>query len=232
VGFAIAERSRAAGKQLADHGIRGPPVLRDLPKFDNTTAHTYDTMHTCLHGLLKNVLDAMVLKSGHLFTFREKGQENFPYQDYLQESVTMPSEVNHLPPSLAFYPKKWYALDCMLFLLHEMPLLVSDDMVIRRTKVYDILVHFSNVIYLAHHGRFNEQKLRDCEEAIAEFAEDFRDEFTVEWCTPKFHHFVMHFVHQLKTHGPAYLWDGFIGKTILYTALHFSSYFQYSCVTI
>jgi hypothetical protein len=193
--------------------MRGPPVLRNLPLFDETTSHIADTLHVVCHGLVKDILTVMVERFGKTFTFRGRGEKdkNFPYQDKLQRQLKIPSEINHPPPSFSEYPKKWMALDCLTFLLHEITMLCSDTEVIVDEKIYPIFVHLSNAVYLMHYGRFTPEIREQAEIEVFKFCRLFRDCFTEEYCTYKFHVF-QHFIDMLKEHGPAFLWDAFIGK--------------------
>ena len=196
---------------LNDEGIKGPPALMNLYYFDETSSHVSDTLHVVCHGLVKDMLRPMVKKVGESFSFQKEKQPNFDYQDYLQSSITFPSEYNHQPPSLSLFHTKWKGLDFLFFLLHQVVLLVADDDIISDEKVYPCFVHLSNAIYLLHHGKFDETKRKLAQQEITSFSEKFVDCYTAEYCTNKFHVF-QHFGDLAKIHGPAYLWDAFIGK--------------------
>lgn len=100
----------------------------------------------------------------------------------------------------------------MVFLFHEVALLCSDDAIIQEDALYEILVHLANYMYLLHHGRLNEAKLDEAQEEIDAFAVKSKSLMKEEAGTQKWHH-AQHLVQLARRHGPAFLWDGFIGNT-------------------
>lgn len=192
-------------------GIKGLPIIHSLENFDEVTGHVADHLHVVFHGIVKNMLTPLVRKVGSDISLRGKGEEKFHYSDRLQKSVKIPSEINHAPPSFEDFATKWKALDFMVFLLHEVTLLLSDPEIIEDQRVYPVFLHLSNAIYLLHHGRQDEAKLDEAELEIGKFARRYMEVYGEEYATSLFHKF-QHSVMTARTHGPAFLWDAFKSK--------------------
>jgi len=229
---AIGKRAAAAQARLQDpditiKGIRGPPTLTNLPYFDETTSHISDTLHVICHGIVRDMLKPLLSTRGLNCSLRPKDVLDFTYQEDLRSSLKYPTEINHRPPSFSEFNLKWKGFDFFNFLLHEIVLLLSDEEIISDERIYPIFVHLSNAVYLLHHGNFNDAKRRLAQEELNLFVDEFLLTYTEEYATSKFH-VLQHFPMLAKIHGPAYLWDAFIGKYTFMNISHHVFIFHHS----
>jgi hypothetical protein len=212
----LEEGRTVARKQVRDKkpnykkkGIKGLPVLRNLPGFDENDSHVSDTLHVVAHGVMKNILEVLVNgKRGFGHTFLPESTSTYEVYHELQATMTQVSEADRNTLPLGRY-SEWKALDSFLFLMHSVALLCSDEKLLKTTEIYRCLVHLSNALYLCHHGRLTEELIDQADKEFRLFAFEFKKIFTAEFCTYKFHLLVYHFIKFLRLHGSAFWTDGF-----------------------
>jgi len=201
-------RTRNGDPTYSDEGIMGLPAIHTLERFEETGSHVCDTLHNICLGVCQDILDIMVnARPGEPHAFLCRGG-NWKHYNKMQDSMTRVSESNRNPYHLDVYNSEWKGYDKYQFLIHQVALLCSDEKLIQATKVYDCLLHLSNVVFYCHYGRLTEEIIEKVEEEIALFSEAFKSTFTEEYCTYKMH-MIQHFPDMLKKHGPAYYTDGF-----------------------
>ena len=213
-----------------EKGIKGLPVLRNLPGFDENDAHVADTLHVVAHGVMKNILEVMVNgKLGSAHTFLASSSHTYEVYHTMQASMTQVSEADRNSLPLGRY-SEWKALDSFLFVMHSVALLCSDETLFKSTAIYKCLVHLANGLYLCHYGRLTEEIINQADQEFQEFGFEFKKIFTKEFCTYKFHLLIYHFTKFLRLHGAAFWTDGFnlerfisqTKKTVTTTRLHMS----------
>ena len=190
------------------YGVKGPPVIDNLPKFHITNSHVGDTLHVILHGILRDLLKTMM--DGHKGDHTLGQSERDPYKIFdvdIRNTTTRCSEVERKCRKLEDFPSRWTAYDERQFLLHNVALFCSDKELFS-PKVYQVLIHLANIVYLSHYGRMTSQIIKQVKQEIAFFCEGVKTEFTVEYMTYKFH-VLQHFPKFLKYHGNASWTDGF-----------------------
>lgn len=205
----IEERKRRNGDpDYADEGIMGIPAIHTLERFEETGSHVCDTLHNICLGVCSQILNNMVNGTpGSPHAFLSWGG-NWKQYIKMQDSMTRVSESNRNPHHLDIYNSEWKAYDRYQFLIHQVALLCSDENLIQATKVYECLLHLSNVVFYCHYGRLTEEIIEKVENEIAVFSELYKKTFTEEYCTYKMH-MLQHFTDMLRKHGPAYYTDGF-----------------------
>jgi hypothetical protein len=210
LGMKVAEEARASQKfKHSEKGVRGIPPLYCLPRFHETDSHVSDTLHVVCSGVLKDIFKQMLRGHGKGYTFaREGGEDKFKVHNELQATRTRVSESDRNCTSLDFFAS-WTAYDFYQFVIHDVALLCSDPAILADQKMYEILMHLANCIYLCHHGRMTDARIALVERELAKFAAMYKAKFREEYCTYKLHIFMVHFVQFLRNHGSAFFYDGF-----------------------
>lgn len=212
----LAQGRNVARKQIqlkkpkySEEGIKGLPILRNLPAFDENDSHVSDSLHVVAHGVMRDILHVLIDgQKGFGNTFLADSTSTYDVYHELQESMTQVSEADRNTLPLDRY-SEWKALDSFQFLMHSVALLCSDEKLLRSTSIYECLVHLSNAIYLCHYGRLTEEIIQQAEKEFETFARLFKQIFSAEFCTYKFHILVYHFIKFLRLHGFAAWTDGF-----------------------
>lgn len=208
IGRQVLRRKLDTGKtKLTIKGIKGLPVIRNLPLFEETDGHVPDTLHLVAEGIFKDIMKVMMKGekgSGHTFLNPMGSWKVF---NDMQDSMTKVSETNRNCMHLDKY-QEWKGYDYFQFLLHDVALLCSDDTLITNTILYQILIHLSNIIFLSHGDNLQEETIQQVDDEIKKFCKTFKELFTEEFFTYKVH-VLQHFPDILRRHGSATYTDGF-----------------------
>lgn len=202
----LSQQIQKGNPKLTIKGIRSTPAIYNLANFDETSSHVADTLHGICHGLFKDIITKMVTGFGETHNFARNANMDFTEVGRLQETLTRSSEVERNCYPISLYAK-WNAYDEFQFILHSVALLCSDKLVFPNQKVYKVLIHLANVVYLAHYGRTTEDVIEKVEEELKIFCRKLKKTFGEEYCTHKFH-VMQHIPHFMRMHGSALWTDG------------------------
>lgn len=190
------------------NGVKGPPAIPQMKKFDIVKSHVSDTLHVVCHGVLRDLMGKIMEGHGKEHNLGKRENHRFQEFDEIRDGMTRCSETERKCRPLDEYGSKWTAYDELLFILHYVALYCSDPDLLPHRGVYQVLVHLSNIVYLSHFGRMTPEVIKQVEDEIATFTEMVQDVFTVEYCTHKYH-ILQHFPDFLRNHGNASWTDGF-----------------------
>jgi hypothetical protein len=208
IGIEVAEEQQRTGNfKHENQGIKGIPALFGIPKFRETESHVFDTLHTICHGVFHDIIKHMLKGYGKKHHFAKNKERDFSFYHELQGTMTKVSEADRNCQLLGG-GTKWTAYDEFQFILHCVALLCSDDDIIDH-KVYKILVHLSNVVYLSHFGRMTDEVIEHVEVEKNVFSDEYKTVLMHEWLVMKWHLVDAHLTQSLKNHGNASLFDGF-----------------------
>jgi hypothetical protein len=201
------QRTEKKNPNYVEQGIKGLPVLRYLPRFEETDSHVPDTLHLIAEGVLKDIMKVMVEGTQNLGNTFLSSTQTWGTFHKLQDSMSRVSESDRNCAHLDKF-SEWKAYDGLQFLLHEVALLCSDDNLIQNEKLYDCLRRLSNIVYLSMYGRMSSEIIAQVKEECKEFLKKFKDVFTEEWFTIKVHE-LLHIFQILILHGCAAYTDAF-----------------------
>ena len=190
------------------NGVKGPPSIPPMKKFNIVNSHVPDTLHTVCHGVFRDLMGKIMQGFGKKHTLGKRENHRFQEFDEIREGMTRCSETERKCRPLDEYGSNWTAYDEMLFLLHYVALYCSDPELLPSRDVYHVLVHLSNIVYLSHFGRMTTEVIKQVEDEVAAFSKKVQTVFTVEYCTYKYHT-LQHFPDFLRNHGNASWTDGF-----------------------
>lgn len=208
IGIEVAENQAVTGDfKFSKEGIKGLPAIFALPNFKETESHVSDTLHVICHGIFRDVLNLMLKGYGKSHHFAKTAGRDFSVYHDLQRTLTRISEVDR-NCALVGGDTQWTAYDELQFLLHCVGLVCSDSSLIDE-RIYKILVHLSNIVYLSHFGRLSDEIINQVEKEITLFSTDWKNVLKEEYMTIKWHLVDAHWVQFLRNHGNASLFDGF-----------------------
>jgi hypothetical protein len=210
---AALKRIQTKNTEYHKKGIKGLPVLRNLPgTFLETDSHVSDTLHLIAHGVFHDILSVMVHGKRDLGnTFIKSGgggEKEYAMYDEMMESMSKTSESDRNCRSLENF-SEWKAYDCFQFLLHHVGQLCSNEEVIMKPGLYKSLVYLSNMVYLSHYGRMDDNIIDKHSAFTKKFCEVFIATLTEEYNTYKVHIATGHGGDMLIRHGCACYTDGF-----------------------
>jgi hypothetical protein len=206
-GRRVAEERRRNNPDYVEDGIKGLPVLRHLPRFQETDSHVPDTLHLIAEGVFKDMMKVMTTGEQNLGnTFLSSTQTWKTFHD-LQDSQTRVSESDRNCSYIEKY-SEWKAYDSLQFLLHDVALLCSDDNLFTSQDIYECLRCLSNLVYLSMYGRMTDEIIDQVEKECINFLTKFKHLFTEEFFTIKVHE-IRHLCQILKRHGCAAYTDAF-----------------------
>jgi len=198
-------------------GIKGLPVVRNLPLFQETDGHVSDSLHLIAEGVLKDIMNTMMYGvQGYGHTFLANVGNGWTVFNEIIDSMTQVSEADRTCKPLDQY-SEWKALDFFQFLMHFVAAVCSDDSLITNTLVYKCLIHLSNILFLSYGDNIQEDTIEKVEDEVRYFCDIFKQTFTEEYFTYKVH-VLKHFPDFLRLHGCAMYTDAFnserfIGQT-------------------
>lgn len=201
-------KQRDEGKaKVSIKGILGSPAVTNLPGFDEAKSHVSDMLHMVFHGILQDLMEKLVKSHGKNHSFARNARRDFSAFNELLSDQTRCHEAERNAFTLDRYGA-WTAFDFYMFLLHQLALYCSDDRLFKDGDVYEVLVHLSNAVYLALHGRITSEIIDELEKEIGLFCAQMKLHFKEEYCTYKWHMF-QHVPHFLRMHGSAHWYDSF-----------------------
>jgi hypothetical protein len=209
IGLEVAEEQQVSEDFTFDKkGIKGIPPLYALPRFDETKSHVVDTLHAMCHGIFHDVMKLTNRGYGKSHHWRKTEEGDVSVFHNLQETLTLVSEADRNPAKIANSDQAWTAYDELQFLLHNVALLCSDE-VLFDEEIYKIFIRMSNVVYLSHYGRMTEAIINRCDSEVKALSEEGLKILGEEYLTMKWHLVDGHWVQQMRYHGNASYTDGF-----------------------
>jgi len=189
-------------------GIKGLPVVRNLPLFQETDGHVSDSLHLIAEGVFKDIMNTMMYGTqGYGHTFLANAESGWTVFNEIIGSMSQVSEADRTCKPLDQYTE-WKALDHFQFLMHFVAAVCSDDSLIKNTMVYKCLIHLSNILFLSYGDNVQEDTIDKVEEEVRNFFDIFKQTFTEEYFTYKVH-VLKHVPDFLRLHGSAIYTDAF-----------------------
>lgn len=124
-----------------------------------------------------------------------------------------PSERDRKMRDFAEYAH-WKADDFRHFVLTMVGLICSQSRFLPDKKMYDVLRHLSDLVFLMYSPRVTDSSIRDMKRSMQLFVDAYHARIGYSGCTWKFHIF-QHFIELIEVHGSALFWDGYFRESVV-----------------
>ena len=206
------------------HGVKGPPMLMKVPKFDIVKSFVTEYM-LCLQGIMKGML-SFWFDSGH-------HEESYYLRrivaciDRELNEIKPPNEISRLPSAVSCR-QQWKASEYRSFLLCYGPVVLKCKL---PSAYYTHFMMLSRSIYLLLQETIQEIQLESIHHELQMFVQAYERLYGKESVTYNVHQ-LSHFVANVRCWGPLWAYSAFPFESMNHTMLKMKHGTQHTAMQI